>query len=313
MFATLAFTALGACAALCGCGRSMLLVDDSAGGQSSGSSSGAAPPAASAPDGSSGEDAAPSPPTPTGIGTLVFINSAGTYPAAIGNLSTLSGFLGEFDLGMPAMGCPTQHAGACVYLTCAKDLPYSTQSISAGTLTLGGGEIDGGTALPGMGDVYAWGSYSNSPDLGGFFNPGDTLTLSGSGDVVPAFMAPPVQVPQSGTLVAPQPGSEGYYPVPTSQDLAVQWSGGESGAQFVLQGGNGGLAPTSFLCAWDATLGQGVVPQSMLAPFKGEGIGINGELLWYQKRSATFRAGGFEVQESVLQYESGGAKEVAFY
>lgn len=298
-------------AVLWGCGRSMLSLDESAGGRSSGTSSGAAPPDASGSDGS-GEDAGSSPPVPTGIGTLVFNNSAGMYPEGTGTLVS-SGFHGQFYVSIPTAGCATQHTGNCVYGTCPENFPPGAQATSAGTLTVSGGEIDGGLAvMPGMGDIYSFGNdpAANPPSAETLFQPGDTLTLSASGGVVPAFTAPPLLVPQSGTLVAPQPGPEGYYTVSTSQDLMVQWSGGEAGAQFALQGGNAGPTYTSFLCVWDATLGHGVVPQSMLAPFK-QGGGINGELIWYQRRFVTVTAGGFTIQESVLQVEPG--KEAAFY
>jgi hypothetical protein len=235
--------------------------------------------------------------------------------------SPLSSFYAEFDLGMRDAECETKQAGACVYQTCPDPffgmpgLPAGPpgRTVSAGTLTLAGGELGGAVATLMAGGVYAYGFDTLNPPSQApltFLMPGDTLTVSASGGVVPAFTAAPVAVPQPGTLVTPQPksgGDYGFYAVSTSEDLTVQWSGGEPGAQFLLQGGKGGN--TSFLCTWDATLGQGIVPQSVLAPFKG--MGLNGQLVWYQQRLATFTAGAFAIQESVLQY--GPSNQAAYY
>jgi len=308
-----------ALAALWGCGRSTLLDDGPTGPSSSSTlpeASTPTPDGGITPDGAILDDASPQPtPAPSNTGVLIFVNSGGGLGA-----SGATSFYAEFDLGMRGEACETRQAGACVYQTCPAPffgipgLPAGPlgDTVSAGTLTLAGGEL-GGVVLTAMGGVYGFGQDTLNPPGQGpltFFIPGDTLTVSASGGVVPAFTAAPVTVPQSGTLVTPELESDNknvFYAVSTSEDLVVQWSGGEPGAQFLLQGAGNGNA--SFLCTWDATLGQGVVPQSVFAPFKG--VGLNGTLVWYQQRLSTFTAGEFAMEESVLQY--GPLSQAAYY
>jgi hypothetical protein len=324
----------GAFAALCSCGRSTLL-DDVAPGptgpSSGGGSSGGTPQDASPPDGGILDDASPPPPpASTNTGILFFTNTGGGLEGTgVGwEESVFSSFYAEFDLGMHDVGCETtKQAGSCVARTCPTPLGYfpvlpgklpGGRTVSAGTLALGGSELDRDLVVtPDAGDVYAYRDpYAMTGGVDTFFMPGDTLTVSASGGVVPAFTAAPVVAPQPGTLVTPQPESGGpgfldFYAVSTSKDLAVQWSGGESGARFILQGTNMGLTTAAYFeCTWDASLGQGVVPQSVLAPFEMEQE-INGLLVWGQQRLATFKAGPFTIQESVLQY--GPSNRVAYH
>lgn len=248
---------------------------------------------------------------PTNSGLIAFVNSAGVYGEGAGGTNMVSRFRAEFVLGSVDAGCTTsQPSGACVYQSC----PPGPQAglVSAGTLTIGGGELPG--ALPVAPDSNNFYSYSNMAAMGPdtFFRPGNMLTVSASGSIVPAFAAAWIAAPGSVTLNAPTPSASGLYTVDTSHDLTVQWSAGEAGADFVLQGGGGG--ETYFMCTWDATLGQGVVPHSVLTPFSpavSGAHGINGELVWYQQRTSTFTAGTFAIQESLAQYSD--SANAAFY
>jgi hypothetical protein len=250
---------------------------------------------------------------PTSTAVIAFVNADGVYGLGPGGTNMVSTFEAYFVLGPLDAGCtPSQSIGACIYQSCPfPGLP--SPLVSAGTLAIEGVDSPPGglSVMPDSTNLYAYSIMGTGPYT--FFGPGSMLTVTASGGTVPAFTATPIAVPGSISLDVPTPSSSGLYTVDTKQDLAVQWSAGESGAQFVLQGGSGD-AGTYFLCASDATLGQGIVPHVVLTPFRpaSSGIyGINGQLVWYQRRSRTFTAGDVTVQESVSQYGFGAS--AAFY
>ncbi len=190
------------------------------------------------------------------------------------------------DAGAPA--CTTSASGACQVATC----PYSGTSpmgVPAGTLTIGGGRI-GKTRIP----TNKFQDYVYSfLQVGSAFSPGDTLTLSGAGAKVPSFAAQSLVAPGAITLTAPLPGPRGHYTVTTTAPLALTWTGGTAGNTVFIEGvAYGATSETSFDCSWDATLGAGSVPKSMLAALAGQ----PGEISWGQQGAPVmFDAGKYAV------------------
>ena len=84
--------------------------------------------------------------------------------------------------------------------------------------------------------------------------PGQQVTVSGTGGMVPPFGPWAVTVPQPITLTAPAFTDGGATPISTSSDLTVAWTGGQSGTMVTF----GVLGPNPFTvlqCTWDATAG----------------------------------------------------------
>jgi hypothetical protein len=314
--ATVVLAALFAGTTMASCGsRTDPLLDELADGATPGEAGASPQDSSTAPLDAGGPDTSPLvDASPQNTGVMAFVNS-GVIFAQQGLTGFQSTFWAEFDLGATDSGCSTTQAGACSYLSCPAgyvmepfDLP-SGDAVGAGSLSLGGGELDAGVALP---FDAAYLGYNYFPGFPPFFMPGDRLTVSASGGVVPAFTAPPIEAPGMVSLDAPRLTSGGYYAVSVSSDLTVQWSGGQADAQFVLQGGAGDSS--FFQCTWGAALGQGTVPSSVLMPFapsRTGTTGLNGQMIAMQQRGTTFAAGSFSVQEWVIQYGVGA--QVAFY
>jgi hypothetical protein len=245
--------------------------------------------AALAPDANAAPDAAV-----TNSGTVAFYGTTGLGSAHAPSATTW--FQAQFFDGEPSepdAGCTIVDAGDCYgYSGCN---PPNPPGVSAGTLSLQGGELGAGVSLPPDPNSFFNYTYSNSNGAPpAFFQDGDSLTVEATGADVPPFGVTLV-APGPGTLVSPVPGPNAYYAVPATSDLRVRWSGGEAGARFVF---NMGLGPgwAGFSCSWDATAGQGTVPQSLITLASGGGFtGFS----WGQRRATTLIAGTFAIEASV--------------
>jgi hypothetical protein len=165
--------------------------------------------------------------------------------------------------------------------------------VSAGTLTISGGSIGTPISVPfSGGQTY---QYNSSSAL---YTPGEQLTVSASGGVVPAFGPVSVLAPASTTMVSPA----SPYTVSSKSNLGVQWTGGAAGNVFVLEGITQNNQ-TYFLCEWDAGMGKNFVPQATIA---GIGAG-SGYLVYGQYASKTFTAGAYTIYDSALSYGGGTA------
>ncbi len=208
----------------------------------------------------------------------------------------------------PAPGCSYAVAdgGPCLVTTCPSITPNDAGPVSlvtAGALTVTGGAFgDAGIDL----GPDTLGSYLYNT-VGPMFAPGDTITVSAAGATVPAFAAQSLVAPGPITLTSPT-SDGGTFAIDTSKDLTVSWTGGSSG-DHVFLGLNAFFtsgASATALCSWDATLGQGTVPQGALAPLAaGDAQAGRSTASWYQQADTTFTAGRWNV---VLRaFERGGA------
>jgi hypothetical protein len=183
--------------------------------------------------------------------------------------------------------------GGCTLLTCQQAPSFGDD---AGTLTISGGSIPVATTVANQGN----GAYSYSA-IGPDFAAGTTLTVSGTGGMVPAFGSQSVTAPPFVTLTAPMVDDAGTSTVSTSADLVVTWSGGVSGATMSLQLG-ADLTFSSITCMWDASLGQGTVPQALLGSMAGAGQGY---VEYGQANVNTFTSGAYSIEESAMLYSLG--------
>ncbi len=170
-------------------------------------------------------------------------------------------------------------SSGCNVTTCDGAPTPAAQLLGAGTLTLSGGTYFGSVMLGGDGNYMGIGT----------FGAGDILDVSTTGADVPAFDASVV----APAMIVPSPMFGASTPV--SQDLAFTWTGGEAGASVSLEAlGN----QTLVTCVFDAKKGAGVMPASLLAPFKG----TSGTLLWSQSRTETVFAGSYPIAVGATQF-----------
>ncbi|HEY8040292.1 MAG TPA: hypothetical protein VIF15_10890, partial [Polyangiaceae bacterium] len=189
--------------------------------------------------------------------------------------------------------CKVTAAGACSYYACAGT---TTQTgLSAGTLTISGGSLGAPVAVT----PDATNHYTHQV-TGTVFTAGQTLTVSASGATVPAFGPHSVVAPGLVSITAPP----SPFKIPTSVDLPVAWSGGESGAVVILEGVATASSGSYFLCLWDASLGQAVVPQIVLSGLAGQATGY---LVYGQYSTTTFVSGGYSIAESALPFTAASA------
>jgi hypothetical protein len=189
-------------------------------------------------------------------------------------------------------GSATPPVGGCTTSTSSS---LGAISDNAGTLTISGGSIPPGTTLP---PSFTYSKSTNAS----WFAAGQTLTVSGSGDKVPAFGPRSVVAAPFVTLTAPQV-SGGMATISTSADLAVSWTGGQSGAVMTLSFAAlvpDGQSPT-LACAWDASLGHATVPKAALGQLTGPGTPWV-SMKWGQTQVTTFMAGDYSVEESATLY-----------
>ncbi len=190
--------------------------------------------------------------------------------------------------------CATTTVGACTFSSCGPDAGIGPAGVSAGTITVTGGDLASPVSLsdPG-GDDEEYVDQLESM----FFAPGQTLTASASGGVVPAFGPVSVVAPAYITLTAPVVVS-GAVTIPTTSDLSVSWTGGQPGAVVYFQS-FGATQGQVLNCAFDATAGSGTIPAAVMAPLEGAAGAV---LIWAQGTSETITAGSYVVTESAIVF-----------
>jgi hypothetical protein len=140
---------------------------------------------------------------------------------------------------------------------------------SAGTVTVTGATVPI-SMTPISPGIYNTGELS-SP----LFAAGDTLVLSATGGDVPAFSNVQVVAP-AGVVVTEPVEVANYYMIDTTADLALAWTGGETGLQvyFTFQGSESNNTPIDVTVSFDSTLHAGTVPKGMLSELVGTTNGL---------------------------------------
>jgi hypothetical protein len=154
-------------------------------------------------------------------------------------------------------------------------------------------------------DSLGFNAYDPPAQGGTLFAAGQTLSVAGSGGTVPAFGPQSVTAPGTITVTAPSWAGGSAPVVSASSDLALAWTGGQSGATvtFTMAASNqSGRSYMSLSCAWDASSGQGTVPHALFGPMTGFSEEPGGS--WYtafaQETTTTFSAGAYVVALSAV-------------
>ena len=216
-------------------------------------------------------------------------------PSPSSNCGASGGF--NFDAIFNYVGqsiCTETPGGACILSTCTPQMVFGGGD-DAGNLTIAGGSIPTGRTVSNMGN----GVYSDAA-MGSWFTGGQTLTVSASGGMVPAFGPQPVTAPPFAELTSPQVPDAGVIVIPTSADLTLSWTAGQSGATWTITMGYE-TSDKSLECGWDASLGQGTIPQAMLGLLVAGGSGP-ATANYGQTMTTTFTAGMYDVTESAMTY-----------
>jgi hypothetical protein len=195
----------------------------------------------------------------------------------------------DFNLHYP---CTNEVFGACRFYTCTST--NLGDGDGAGTIAISGGSIPAGTALvPTTGNGY----YTST--MGTFLASGDAVTIAASGGTVPAFGPTTLTVPPLLALTAPQLSASGNSVIPASTDLAVAWTGGQSGATTLLEFFPTSTNPQYVVCDWDAALGQGTVNAAVLGKLAPLG---QSSVLYGQEATNRLTAGPYSILEIVWPY-----------
>jgi hypothetical protein len=235
-------------------------------------------------------------PPPTKFGGIS-ISQGATPPT---NYQCLSSLVGQFGATPANPSCTSSKVGSCFVSVCSGSSP-PIDSESAGTISVAGTQpgltltYNGGGAPPTLGP-YAWetvGAGACNQLWGG----GGTLTMSSTGDTVPAF---------SGTLPAPGDlGVSASLTISRSSDYTFSWSS-NSAATVDFESVNG----SSFVdvnCEFATS--PATVPAAALAALKTMGEGYSGMLFFYSVSATTVRVGDYAIslRASSLQNVGGNA------
>jgi hypothetical protein len=201
----------------------------------------------------------------------------------------------EFGTGNGNSGCTGTTTGACTYYPCAGTTTGT--DVSAGTLSVSDPWLTPPLSItPDSSYMYLY--TSSTPG----FNAGQTLTVTASGGTVPAFGPVAVGAPDLTELVQPPVSTDGgVTTIPTTSDLPVQWTGGQSGATMTLlalANANGGAYT---YCTWNGSDGKGIIPAAALKPFSGG----SGAFYYGQYNVTSFSAGPYAITVTALPFAAG--------
>lgn len=228
------------------------------GGAAGGTSGGAAGNTGGGSAGMGGAGGDPSA-TARGVGFVTVISIRTTTTVD----TMLAGFYASAADRTPGMKPVNETLGPCVVTTYVPDgtAAGSRPSLSAGVITLTGG--NGTSTITPMSGQYVLGA---APAAGQpYFNPGQTLSFSAAGDVVPAFTAT-IVAPSVTTLIAPLDKSGSGAPLPTSRstDLVVSFSGGSGKVRAAINGKDANGGSVNVVCTFAASTLNGVIPATAL-------------------------------------------------
>jgi hypothetical protein len=211
------------------------------------------------------------------------------------------GVTAYFDVP-PSPVCNSHMEGPCEVASCTSSTTVTSDS--AGTITISG-ESNGSIALAyGGSPGPAWGPYGwETPGTGlpPLWNDGQPLTISTTGDQVPAFSVT-IPAPGGANLMAPACASNNCGTIPMTQDLTVAWSGNPS----VVVNLSSRIADASIAIVCVFTSSPGVVPASALRYLGATSLGYQNSLFFSSMSSTTLDVGEYGVFVGVYDQESYG-------
>jgi hypothetical protein len=217
-----------------------------------------------------------------------------------------SGSIDQGNALASSTGCEPVTVGPCLISTNACDPPAPCDIPGAGTIMLGEDAFGASVVSRENPDR----TYTSIEIFSGvWFVGGDLLTFQAAGGDVPPFQQDVVgpgciaMTAPAGPSI-PDGGAFPTYTISTAQDLQLAWAGGESGAfvgATLIAGPTNSAAEVSISCSFDASLGQGAVPQQALAALAGE----TGRFFIYQERRASLVAGSYQLETIARNFGSG--------
>lgn len=196
-------------------------------------------------------------------------------------------------------GCEPVTVGPCLISTNACDPPVPCDVPGAGAIMLGDDAFGDSLVMRENPDR----TYTSIEIFSGaWFVGGDVLTFAAAGGDVPPFQQDVVgprciAMTTPAGPITPDGGAFASYTISTAQDLQISWTGGESGA-FVGVTLIGGV---SISCSFDASLGQGAIPQQALAALARG----TGSFFIYQERRASLLVGSYQIETVARNFGSG--------
>lgn len=194
--------------------------------------------------------------------------------------------------------CHETQLGSCAVTDCALGTSWTaagTRPARAGTLTIHGGLLAEPLTLTPKSASYTVPVVSRR-----LFLPNDTLTVSGSGDEVPAFSGS-VPAPDDLTLITPKAEVHEGTRIPRAGDLAVTWTGGGRGkVQVSLGSWRDDGRSVSVACVFPAESGRGEVPGAALARLDRPGKTTRGTLTAVPFDERTLASGGWDITFRVM-------------
>jgi len=166
----------------------------------------------------------------------------------------------------PGERCHVKKVGTCFYYECRPKTPLDPEPawLSAGTVTVRKGNEILLESVPDADNKYP--SAYLSAEL---WSPGDDISLSASGDDIPAFTQEFVG-PSAVTLLSPLPGTSGFIDIDRTAALDVTWEPVAGGVTVTCSQteGSGFARQGRFICEFDGSTGAGTVPSEALAVLK---------------------------------------------
>jgi hypothetical protein len=235
------------------CGGTVVFEDDGAGEGGASASSVEAPSASATTSAASGgAGGGEEPPALPDSGAITFIQ---VHPPSPSNLEVVAAFQrGPYLDDEP--GCEIEERGDCALHRCPVAFPEPhDDGLDAGVISVSGTVAD--VALEREpGGAYRW---SGSGQL---FEPGATLTASGTGGDVPPFSLQ-LQAPPKVTEIEPQLSDVELRP---GEDLSVRWIGDGSTSVQLVMFAVSAASYSAVLCRTTAGAGSLTVPSDLVPP-----------------------------------------------
>jgi hypothetical protein len=198
----------------------------------------------------------------------------------------------------PGMNCSTKVEDSCTIALCPipdevprTDVPPTDL---AGTITLAGGRLSDPGATLEFKDTQYFRNFSPT----GLLTSGDTVSVSASGQTVPAFTNQTVQVPEAMALKTPRRANGETFTVDRSKALTLSWDNRGVGTVDVeFWSTIPGQGRLKAWCRFPVSAGAAEVSPRVLSEFPSNSSGL---FFFGASNTSVFRAGDYEVSLTAL-------------
>lgn len=244
-------------------------------------------------DADAADDAMPPPPPPTKVGQIYVGETITIVGSQEYDSSYATAMFYERPVGSGNTSCTTSAFGACTVYDCplggavadAGALRYA----GAGTVRITGGFVDYTLAT-------GPGAYVTQSTQSLLYDQGTVLSVSATGDEVPAFSNKTLTVPTTSFTVT-SPNLSAPLAVSRSQNLALAWSGASGrDVQVSVSTIQQNVRSVSISCTFPGSAGSATVPAGAMAKLlKANGGSITGALSVSSPVQTTFTAGSWAI------------------